>query len=124
MKLPKQPNGVRYLGASDFNSYITITQPNSGNAVDGTPLPETTVAPNIHANINQWRGKQEQKTDALQAQSSYKIIIRYPQTYTLDTGMNILVRGQRHNIESFSDPDGQRVELHIWTWVGNDTVNN
>jgi SPP1 family predicted phage head-tail adaptor len=122
MKLPKQPWGTRYCGSTDFNTSITFTQPNNGNGADGTPLPETAVA-TVWANVAQWRGKQEDKAQTLQAVSSYKMIIRYPQTWAVDTGMNILVRGQRHNIESYSDPDGNRQELHIWTWVGDDTVN-
>jgi SPP1 family predicted phage head-tail adaptor len=123
MKLPKQPWGVRYLGATDFTTRITVVQPNNGNAADGTPLPETTVA-TPWASISQWRGKQDDKAQTLQAVSSYKIVIRYPLTWSVDTGMNILVRCQRHNIESYSDPDGNQNELHIWTWVGADTVNS
>jgi SPP1 family predicted phage head-tail adaptor len=122
MRLPKAPYGTRYLCATDYNTKIVITQPNNGNGADGTPLPETTVA-TPWANVAQWRGKQSDKPQTLQAVSSYKIIIRYPKTYAMDAGMNILLRGQRHNIESYSDPDGNRIELHIWTWVGDDTVN-
>ncbi len=123
MKLPKQPWGARYQGSTDFNTRITFIQPNTGNAADGTPVPEAIVA-TPWANVTMWRGKQEDKTQTLQAVSSYKVIIRYPQTWAVDTGMNIMVRGQRHNIESFSDPDGNQQELHIWTWVGcDDTVN-
>lgn len=122
MKLPKQAWGTRYNGSTDYNTQITFTQPNRGNAADGTPLPEVAVA-TTWANVSQWRGKQNEKAQTLQAVSSYKIVIRYPQTWSVDTGMNILVRGQRHNIESFSDPDGNRQELHIWSWVGDDTVN-
>jgi SPP1 family predicted phage head-tail adaptor len=85
-------------------------------------LSPTTVA-TPWANVAQWRGKQDDKTQTVQAVSSYKIIIRYPQTWSMDTGMQIFVRGQQHNIESYSDPDGNRRELHIWTWVGDDTVN-
>jgi hypothetical protein len=51
-------------------------------------------------------------------------VVRFPKTYSLDGGMQILVRGQLHNIDSFYDPDGQQVELHIWTFVTNDTVSN
>jgi SPP1 family predicted phage head-tail adaptor len=123
MKLPKTPSGVRYAGSTDYNTQITIVQPGAGNALDGTPLPETTVA-STWANVAEWRGKEADKQQTIQAVSSYKIIIRYPKTYSLDTGMNILVRGQRHNIDSFSDPDGQRVQLTIWTWVGDDAVVN
>ena len=121
MKLPKQPCGSRYLGSTEYTAQITFTQPNNGNGADGTPLPETAVA-TTWAAIAQWRGKQEDKSQTLQAVSSYKIIIRYPKTWSVDTGMNILNRGQRMNIESFSDPDGERNELHLWVWAGNDTV--
>jgi hypothetical protein len=38
--------------------------------------------------------------------------------------MQILLRNQLHEIDSFSDPDGLRVELHIWTNVTDDTVSN
>ncbi len=123
MKLPKQPWGTRYLGATDYNTQVSFVQSLSGNAADGTPMPPTTAA-TVWANVTQWRGKQEDKPQTLQAVSSYKIVIRYPQTWSLDTGMTIMVRAQVHNIESFSDPDGNRNELHIWTWVGDDVVVN
>jgi SPP1 family predicted phage head-tail adaptor len=123
--LPKKlSTGVRYSGASAFNGRITITQPNAGATSDGTPLPETIVKSNLAANVSQWRGKESDQQQTRSGVSSYKIVIRYPKNFSIDGGMNILVRGQRHNIESFSDPDGQRVELHIWTWVENDTVNS
>ncbi len=121
MKLPKQPWGTRYNGSTDYNTQITFTQINNGNAPDGTPMPEVAVA-TVWANVSQWRAKQNEKTQALQGVSSYKVILRYPQTWSVDTGMRILVRGQQHNIESFSDPDGNRQELHVWSWVGNDSV--
>jgi SPP1 family predicted phage head-tail adaptor len=122
MKLPKQPTGVRYLGSTDFNTQVTFTQPNNGNAADGTPMPETAVA-TTWASVTLWRGKQEDKPETTVAVSSYKVVIRYPKTWCVDTGMNVLVRGQRMNIDSFFDPDGTRNELHLWTWVANDTVN-
>ncbi len=121
MKLPKQPWGTRYNGSTDYNTQVSFTQPNRGNAADGTPLPEVVVA-TTWAKVVMWRGKQEDKASTLESVSSYQIVICYPKTWNLDTGMNILVRGQRHNIESFSDPDGTRNELQIWTWVGSDTV--
>jgi SPP1 family predicted phage head-tail adaptor len=121
--LPKKlSTGVRYLSASAFNSYVTIQDPDSGLASDGTPNAPTVIASNIHANVAQWRGKEIDKAQDRVAQSSYKIIIRYPKTYSVDAGMQILVRSQLHNVESMSDPDGQRVELHIWTTVTNDSV--
>lgn len=122
MKLPKNPWGNRYLSSTDYNTQVTFTQPNNGNAVDGTPLPEVAVA-TVWANVIEYRSKQVDKPQTLQGQASYKIIIRYPKTWAIDTGMNILVRSQRHNIESILDPDGNRHELSIWTWVGDDTVN-
>jgi SPP1 family predicted phage head-tail adaptor len=122
MKLPKQACGSRYLGSTEYTEQVTFTQPSNGNGVDGTPLPETAVA-TVWANVSMWRGKQEDKTQTLQAVSSYKVIIRAPKTWSLDTGMNLLCRGQRMNLESFSDPDGSRVETHLWCWVGDDTIN-
>lgn len=120
--LPKRlSSGVRYMSASQLNTPITLVQPNAGQAADGTPVPEQIVA-QTYANVAQWRNKELDKTDTRNAQSSYKITIRYPKTYTLDAGMNILVHGQRHQIDSFSDLDGQRVELSIWTFVENDTI--
>jgi SPP1 family predicted phage head-tail adaptor len=122
MRLPKQVTGVRYLGSTDYDTKVTFTQQNSGNAPDGTSLPEVAVK-TVWASVAEWRGKQEDKAQTLNSVSSYKIVIRYPFTWALDCGMNILVRGQRHNIESFSDVDGNRQELHLWTYVNNDTVN-
>lgn len=127
MSLPKKlSTNVRYLPASAFNSYVTFLQPNAGQATNGTPNAPTVVVSGIHANVAQWRGKEVLKTEDRVAFSSYKIVVRYPKTYSVDTGMQIqIVRGgvtQVHNIESFSDPDGQQVELHIWTTVTNDVA--
>jgi SPP1 family predicted phage head-tail adaptor len=122
MAIPKRfSTGVQYLSASAFNTRITFMQPNSGQAADGTPNPPTVVAC-THANMAQWRGKETDKQETRVATSSYKFIVRYPKTYSVDAGMNIMVRNQLHEIESFSDPDGQRIELHIWTFVQNDTA--
>jgi SPP1 family predicted phage head-tail adaptor len=117
----KLSTNVRYLSASQLNTLISIIQPNAGQAADGTPLPPTTVG-TTHANVAQWRGKELDKPQSREGQSSYKIIIRYPKAYSIDSGMQIMVRGQLHNIESISDPDGQMVELHIWTFVDNDVT--
>ena len=122
MKLPKSVYGTRYNSATELNTQVTFTQPSNGQAVDGTPLPETAVA-TTWANVAMWRGKQDDKKETIESIASYKIIIRYPQTWALDSGMNILVRGQRHIIDAFNDPDGNRVELHIFTYTVNDTVN-
>jgi head-tail adaptor len=121
--LPKKlSTGVRYLPSSAFNCYVTILNPNSGQATDGTPNAPSTVATGIHANVSPWRSKEKDTSQLRVGQSSYKIVIRYPKTYSIDTGMQIMLRGQLHIIESFYDPDGQRVELHIWTWVSDDVV--
>ena len=119
MKLPKVATGVRYLNSTDYNTKVYFIQPNMGNAADGTPLPEAVVY-ETYANIALWRAKQVEKDALLQGQSSYKLTIRYPRRIALDTGMIILVRDQRHNVDSFLDPDGTRTELLFYTWVGND----
>ena len=123
MRLPKTPSGTRYAGSTDRNTRITITQPNAGNSADGTPLGEQTVA-SVWASVSEWRGKQQDKAQTQQAQSSYRIVMGYPQTYSLDTGMLIHFGNHLLNIDSFSDPDGNNVELHIWAWEGNPTVVN
>ena len=122
MPLSKNPAGVRYTDSNEYNCRLTFIQPNAGQATDGTPNVPTTVKNNVWAKVAQWRGKEADKTDTRVALSSYKIVIRYP-NFHIDTGMQIKLRNQLHEIESFSDPDGQRVELHIWTFVTNDTVN-
>jgi SPP1 family predicted phage head-tail adaptor len=123
MSLPKKAStGIKYLSASAFNSYITIQNPNAGQASDGTPNAPTTVAQNIHANVSPWRSRELDKQQDRVGLSSYKIVVRYPKTYSIDGGMQILVRSQLHNIDSFYDPDGQQVELHIWTFVTDDVV--
>lgn len=120
MRLPKTPSGTRYFGGTDFDTKITIIQPNTGNAIDGTPLPPATVAC-VWANVAQWRGKQSDKKQTLQAQSSYKVVIPTP-SFVLDTGMLISFGSHILNIESISDPDGQGVEAHIWAWEGDATA--
>lgn len=124
MPLPRRSSGIRYLPSSAFNTYITILNPNAGQAADGTPNAPTTVASGIHANVSIWRSKEVDKTQTRVGVASYKIVIRYPKIYSLDGGMQILLRNQLHNIDSFYDPDGQQVELHIYTLVTNDTVGN
>jgi SPP1 family predicted phage head-tail adaptor len=120
MAIPKRfSTGVQYLGASAFNTRVTFIQPNTGQAADGTPNTPVVVK-HTHANVAQWRGKETDKEQNRVGVSSYKLIIRYPKGYSIDGGMNIMVRGQLHEIESFSDPDGQRIELHIWTFVTSD----
>ena len=125
MSLPKKlSTNVRYLPSSAFNCYVTILQPNAGQAVDGTPNPPTPVAQTVHANVSPWRSKEVDKAEARVGLSSYKIVLHYPKTYSVDGGMQIMLRNQLHNIDSFYDPDGQRVELHIYTFVTDDTVVN
>lgn len=120
----KVSTGVRYLPSSAFNAFITVQNPNAGQAADGTPNPPTVVATGIHANVSPWRSKEIDKEQTRVATSSYKIVIRYPKTYSIDTGCQILLRNQLHEIDSFYDPDGQKVELHIYTFVTNDTVSS
>jgi SPP1 family predicted phage head-tail adaptor len=125
MALPKKiSSGVRYLPSSAYNCLISFWDPDQGQASDGTPSPAVAVASGIHANIQPWRTREEDKSQIRVGVSTYKIVIRYPKTYSLDTGMQIKLRNQLHNIESFYDPDGLRVELHIWTFCTNDTVVN
>ena len=120
--LPKRlSTGVRYLNASQYNTPVTITDPNAGQAADGTPLAEVVIA-TTHANISRWRDREADKAQARSSQGYYKIVIRYHKTYSLHTGMNILVRNQRHLIDGFLDEDGQMIQLSISTWVENDTV--
>lgn len=123
MSLPKKiSSNVRYLHSSAFNCYISILNPNAGAAADGTPNPPNTVATGIHANVSPWRSKETDKSQTRVGTSSYKIIIRYPKTYNIDTGMQIQLRAQLHNIDSLYDPDGQQMELHIYTFVTDDVV--
>lgn len=123
MSLPKRAStGTKYLASSMFNSYVNIQNPDAGQALDGTLNAPVTVAQNVHASISPWRSKEVDKDQARVGISSYKIVIRFPKTYAVDGGMQILVRNQLHNIDSFYDPDGQRVELHIYTFVTDDTV--
>jgi len=125
MRRPKNPStDTRYLCSSAFNSKITIQNPNAGQAADGTLNVPIVVATNVNANMSPWRGKEVDKSDTRVALSSYKIVIRYPKTYNIDTGCQIIVRNQLHSIDSFYDPDGQRVELHIYTFVTDDSVVN
>jgi head-tail adaptor len=119
VKLPKQATGVRYLNSTDYTTRVYFVQPNMGNGADGAPLPPAVVY-STYANIALWRAKQVEKEAILQGQASYKITIRYPRHVNIDTGMQIKVRDQLHNIDSFLDPDGRRREMLFYTWIGND----
>jgi hypothetical protein len=119
--LPKKlSTGVRYLPSSAFNCYITILQPNAGQATDGTPNAPTTVASGIHANVSPWRSKEVDKTQTRVGQSSFKVVIRAPKTFSVDTGMQIQItragNTTLYDVEGAYDPDGQAVELHMWVW--------
>jgi len=121
MKMPKTVAGVRYLSSTDYNTRITFQQPNAGQTADGTAnLP--TVVKCVWANVAQWRGKESDKPQERVGVSSYKIVVPYPKSYGVDDGMQILIGSQVHDIESISNPDGQKVELHIWTFVTDDSV--
>jgi head-tail adaptor len=127
MSLPKRiSDGFKYLPSSAFNTYVNFVNPNAGQAADGTPNAPVTVACGIHANVSPWRSKEIDKQDVRVAQSSYKIVIRYPKTFSLDTGMQVqIIHGskvQTHNIDSFMDPNAQQTELHIFTFVTADTA--
>lgn len=124
MALPRKLSGQKYLPNSAFNSYISIVNPNAGQAADGTPNAPVPVVQNVHANVSPWRSKEIDKGQTRVGQSSYKIVVRYPKTYSVDTGMQITLRNQIHDIDSQYDPDGQQVELHIFTFVTNDTAGS
>jgi len=122
MALPRKLSGQKYLPNSAFNCFISFVSPNSGQAADGTPNSPITVVQNVHANVSPWRSKELDKGQTRVGQSSYKIVVRYPKAYSVDTGMQVMLRSQVHNIDSMYDPDGQQVELHIFTFVNDDTV--
>jgi SPP1 family predicted phage head-tail adaptor len=124
MTLPKKVStNMRYISASALNSRVSFLQPDAGADPNGGPLPFTTVASNVAANIAMWRGKEEDKTQQRIGQSSYKIIIRYPKNFAVDSGMLITCHDQTFNIESLSDPDMQKVQLEIWAWVDNGSTS-
>jgi len=124
MSLPKRmSSNSRYLSSSAFDCYVTILNPNAGQSADGTPNAPTTVATGVHASISPWRSKEVDKQQTRVGVSQYKIVIRFPKTYAVDGGMQIMLRSQLHNIDSLYDPDGQQVELHIYTFVTNDAVS-
>lgn len=124
MALPRKLSGQKYLPNSAFNCFISILNPNAGQAADGTPNAPAPVAQNVHANVSPWRSKELDKSKTRVGLSSYKIVVRYPKAYKVDTGMQIMLRSQLHNIDSLYDPDGQQVELHIFTFVTDDIVGS
>jgi head-tail adaptor len=119
--LPKKlSTGVRYLPSSAFNCYVTFLDPNAGQATDGTPNAPIVIASGIHANVAPWRSKEVDKSQTRVGQSSFKVAIRFPKTFSVNTGMLVqLTRAgvtQLYNVEGAYDPDGQAVELHVWVW--------
>ncbi len=123
MSLPKRlASGTKYLGASAYNCYLTVIDPNSGQAADGTPNAPAVIATNVHANCSPWRTKEVDNPQQRIGQSSFKSVLRYPKTNRMHTGMQLQLRGQIHEIESFYDPDGQQRELHVWTWTNDATA--
>jgi head-tail adaptor len=129
--LPKKHGtGIRYLPASAFNCYITFLSSadggDGGAAADGTPNASAVVSDKskaVHANLAPWRGRELDKGQLRTGQSSYKLTIRYPKTYSVDTSMliqmNVGTTTHLFNIDSIMDPDGQGVELHMWVFEDN-----
>lgn len=124
MSLPKKLSGVRYLSSAAFNCYVDVINPNAGQASDGTPNPPLTVKCRVPANVAPWRSKEVDKAQTRIGQSAFKIVVRYPKSYLIDTGCQLILRGQTHEIESLYDPDGQQIELHMWTWTNNPTAGS
>jgi SPP1 family predicted phage head-tail adaptor len=121
MAIPKRlATGVRYKSASELNCLITFQQA-SGAESDGTPHTPVAVW-TTHANIAMWRGKESDKAQQRNAESSFKIVIRYSKRFKPTSDMTIVYHGQVYNIESVSDIDGQQVQLEIWAWIENDGV--
>jgi head-tail adaptor len=118
IRLPSTPSGVRRKSASDFNAYISFLQPNAGAAADGTPNAPAVVASGIHANVSPWRSKEIDKQQTRVGVSSYKIVIRYPENYSVDGGMMVEIAGRNRlmEIDSMMDPDMQGIELHIFAF--------
>jgi SPP1 family predicted phage head-tail adaptor len=120
MAIPKRfATGVQYKSASDFNCRITFAQA-TGAESDGTLNAPVVVRTGVPANIAVWRAKEEEKAQQRNAESSFKITIRYSKAFVPTSDMIILHHGTTYNIESVSDIDGRRVQLEIWAWVEND----
>jgi SPP1 family predicted phage head-tail adaptor len=110
--------GTRYMSASGFNSLITFMDA-VGAQPDGTF--NTSVALwTTWANIAMWRGKESEQPQQRNAVSSFKITMRYSESFVPTSDMTILYHGQTYNIESVSDIDGQHVQLELWCWIEND----
>jgi SPP1 family predicted phage head-tail adaptor len=120
MFLKRATTGIAYKTASQLNCLITFMQA-TGAESDGT-LNAPVAVWTTHANISMWRGKENDKAQQRNAQSTFKITIRYSPTFTPTSDMTISYHGQTYNIDSVSDVDGQRVQLEIWAWLENDGI--
>jgi hypothetical protein len=119
MSLPKKLcTGIRYLASGAFNNFLTFQNPTTGQTA-GVPNAPSIVASNVYANVTAWRSKEVEKAQNRIGQSIYKAVIHYPQTYVVNSGMQIVWNGNTGEIDSFYDPDGQQVELHIYFWINN-----
>jgi hypothetical protein len=108
------------MGSSAYNCFLTFQDPNSGQTA-GVPNAPVVVATNVHANVTPWRSKEIDKDQSRIGQSSYKAVIHFPQTFSVNTGMEIVWNGNTGEVDSAYDPDGQHVELHIYFWINNAT---
>ena len=120
--LSKKNTGVRYASASELNCLITFQQA-VGAESDGT-LNATASVWTTHTKISMWRGKENDTAQRRNAQSSFKIVIRYSKMFAPTSDMTILYHGQTYIIESVSDIDGQQVQLELWAYIENDGVNS
>ncbi len=124
MSLPKRfGTGNRYLGSSAYNCKLDFYETNTGQTA-GVPNDPAVVATNVHANVTPWRSKEIDKDQTRIGQSSFKAVIHFPQTYTVNTGMQIVWNGNTGEIDSIYDPDGQGVELHIYFWINDAVLGN
>ncbi|HZQ25272.1 MAG TPA: phage head closure protein [Terriglobales bacterium] len=118
MSLPKKlSTGFRYLGASAYNSKITLMNP-EGIGSSGSKVAPTVFKADVPANITVLRGKEQLRGPELTATMSYKIVIRY--RAGVNSAMTVVNRDQTFRIEDIGDPDGQRVELHLLCSLVND----
>src|ERR1700733_10756968 len=124
MSLPKRlATGNRYLGSSAYNCRLDFYETNTGQTA-GVPNAPTMTKCNVPANVTPWRSKEVDKEQTRIGQSSFKAVVHFPQSWSVNTGMQIVWNGNTGEVDSIYDPDGQQVELHIYFWINNAVLGN
>jgi SPP1 family predicted phage head-tail adaptor len=113
-------DGFRYTALGAFKDRITLLQPASTSAADGSPDPPVTFA-TTWAYIRALRSQEVNTADLVQSESFYDVRIPYLSGVTSQMTIQT-ASGRIWFIVNVTDPDQRQIELRILAREINDGV--